>query len=162
MPLQDEMTFQRIETLLDMRFKKLHEEIKALKEEISANRDEVRKLTQVVNERPAPEPAYQPQWQQPPQQQAPPQQWQQAPPQYPQQGAYPQQAPANRYSGQFDAPNAPQQAPPQQAPPAASRNKWAPPPEKPASTEPIDRNGVAPAEAEKLFQNFFYMGGKKK
>ncbi len=161
MPLQDEMTFQRIEMLLDIRFKKLSEEIKSLKDELAAARDDVRKVQNAVNERPSP----QAQWQEP----APQQQWQPQAPQQgypPQQQGYPpqqyaqQQAPTNRYAGQFDAPAS--QAPPQQAPPAAARNKWAPPPEKPASTEPIDRNGVAPAEAEKLFQNFFYMGGKKK
>ena len=145
MPLQDEMLFQRIETLLDMRFRKLHDELKRAHEDIAALKDEFEKHAKDSAQRDAP--AFQPQWQEPV-----PQGY---PPQYPQQGD-PQQAPQNRYSGQFDAP----QAPPQQPSAAQQRNKWASPSERPASTEPIDRNGVAPSEVS--IEKFFYMGNKKK
>ena len=144
MPLADEMLFQRIETLLDMRFRKLHDELKRAHEDIAALKDEFEKHAKDSAQRDAP--AFQPQWQEPA-----PQQWAQAPPQYPQQGD-PQQAPAGRYAGQFAAASAPVPEPP--------RNKWASPSERPASTEPIDRNGVAPSEVS--IEKFFYMGNKKK
>ena len=43
MALQDEMTFQRIEVLLDMQAKKINAEIKKLREELSQAKEELRK-----------------------------------------------------------------------------------------------------------------------
>ena len=44
--------------------------------------------------------------------------------------------------------------------PAPQANKWAPPPEKPPVTVPIDRNNVAPSEVS-IDKFFNFSGGRK-
>jgi hypothetical protein len=155
MGLQDEMTFQRIEVLLDMQAKKLIAEIAKLREELSQAKEELRKEIHAVkqdasfqqagpqrvqmyadvppHQEAAPVPRYAqeqapPQWGGQPQHQ----QWAQAPPQQPQtaQGTWNQPYPPQMRGG-----------------------------DKPASTQPIDRNGVAPSDVS--VEKFFYMGNKK-
>lgn len=151
MGLQDEMTFQRIEVLLDMQAKKITAELQKLHEELSQAKEELRKEIHAVKQdttfqqagpqrvqmyadvpphqeaQPVPRYAQDPQWQQ--QGQYPPQQWQQAPPPQ-QQGSWNQPYPPQMRGG-----------------------------DKPAETRPIDRNGVAPADVS--VEKFFYMGNKK-
>jgi hypothetical protein len=148
MALQDEMTFQRIEVLLDMQAKKINAELQKLREELSQAKEELRKEIHAVKQdafQQAGPARVQMYADVPPHQEAPPvpryaqeQQWQQ--PQHAQQWT--------------------QQAPPQQA---QSWNQPYPPQmrggDKVPESKPIDRNGVAPADVS--VEKFFYMGNKK-
>ena len=145
------MTFQRIEVLLDMQAKKLLAEIHKLREDLSQAKEELRKEIHAVKQ----DASFQ---------QAGPQRVQM----YADAPAHQEAAPVPRYA-QEQAP--PQWGAPQhaaqwaQAPPQA-QPAWmaAAPPQmrggdKPVSTQPIDRNGVAPSEIS--VEKFFYMGNKK-
>jgi hypothetical protein len=148
MALQDEMTFQRIEVLLDMQAKKINAELQKLREELSQAKEELRKEIHAARQdtfQQAGPARVQMYADVPPHQEAPPvpryaqdPQWQQAPQQW-------------------------AQAPQQQPQAAQSWNQPYPPQmrggDKPVETRPIDRNGVAPSEIS--VEKFFYMGNKK-
>jgi hypothetical protein len=172
MPLQDEMTFQRIEVMLDMQAKKINAEIAKLREELSQVKEELRKEIHATRQ----DPSFQ---------QAGPshvQMYSDVPPQAPQQPIprYAQEQQAPRYAQeQYATPPQqaqgyaqqayPQQGYPQQAPPQqqGSWNQPYPPQfrggDKPPSTQPIDRNGIAPSDVsvEKFFNFSNKPQGKK-
>ena len=139
--MQDELAMKQVEVLLEMHTKRLHTELKLLHEELSRVQEELRKeIREVRKQDPPVSPqgqfGYTPAPQQAPQQWGPPQQqWQQPPQQW---------------------------GPPQQQwqQPAPQANKWAPPPEKPPVTVPIDRNNVAPSEVS-IDKFFNFSGGRK-
>jgi len=151
MGLQDEMTFQRIEVLLDMQAKKINAELTKLREELSQAKEELRKEIHSVRQDSSFQqagPTRVLMYADAPPQQAPP-----PVPRYAQEG-YPQPAyPPQQW----------QQAPPQPAPPQGWNQPYPPQMrggDKPAETKPIDRNGVAPSDVS--VEKFFYMGNKKK
>ena len=150
MALQDEMTFQRIEVLLDMQAKKITAELQKLREELSQAKEELRKEIHNVKQ----DSSFQ---------QAGParvQMYADVPP-------HQETAPVPRYAQeqwQGQQPPQWQQAPQQwQAQPAQGWNQPYPPQmrggDKPAETRPIDRNGVAPADVS--VEKFFNFSGKK-
>jgi hypothetical protein len=140
MALQDEMTFQRIEVLLDMQAKKINAELIKLREELSQVKEELRKEIHAVRQDTF--------------QQAGPARVQM----YADAPQHVQQEPVPRYA---------QEAPPryaqeqQQAPPQTWNQPYPPQMrggDKPVQTKPIDRNGVAPSDIS--VEKFFYMGKK--
>ena len=147
MALQDEMTFQRIEVLLDMQAKKINAELIKLREELSQVKEDLRKEIHNIK---------QDSFQQAGSVRT--QMWADAPPaQEPQ--------PVPRYAQQQEAPRYTQQEVPRYA---QEEQRYAQPgyggqqrmQEKPPENKPIDRNGVAPSEVS--VEKFFYMGNKKK
>jgi hypothetical protein len=152
MGLQDEMTFQRIEVLLDMQAKKISAEITKLRDELSQAKEELRKEIHAVRQ----DASYAQAGAQRVQMyaDAPPHQEPQPVPRYAQEQAPPQWGGPQHAQGQQWG----QQAPPQPAWMAA-----APPQmrggDKPVETRPIDRNGVAPSDIS--VEKFFYFGNKK-
>jgi hypothetical protein len=156
MPLQDEMTFQRIEVLLDMQAKKITAELAKLREELSQVKEELRKEIhagrQDTHDQQAGPARVQMYADVPPHQEAAPV------PRYAQQQEAPRYAQEQPHHEQH-APQGYVQAPPQQqggygqpvyadAMPTGQRAR-----EKAPETRPIDRNGVAPADVsvEKFF-----------
>jgi hypothetical protein len=151
MALQDEMTFQRIEVLLDMQAKKLTAELHKLHEELSQAKEELRKEIHSVRQDtfqqagPSRVQMYA---------DVPPQQAPQPVPRYAQEQGYAQQSfpqhqaqqayPQGGYGQPVYADAMPNQ--PREAPRAPVNH-------------PIDRNGVAPADVS--VEKFFNFSGKK-
>jgi hypothetical protein len=138
MPLQDEMTFQRIEVLLDMQAKKITAELTKLREELSQVKEELRKELHAArqdthSQGPARVQMYA---DVPPHQEAAPV------PRYAQQ-EQPRYAQEPHHSNQGYGQPVYADAMPQ-----GQRTH-----ERPPETKPIDRNGVAPADVsvEKFF-----------
>lgn len=149
MPLQDEMTFQRIEVLLDMQAKKLTAELHKLREELSQAKEELRKEIHAVRQDTSSQqfgPTHVQMYAEAPQQQP-----QQPMPRYAQE----QQAPRYAQDGQ-QYPQYPQQNFAQPVSPYPQGRTG----DKPPETRPIDRNGVAPSDVS--VEKFFYSGSKKK
>ena len=156
MGLQDEMTFQRIEVLLDMQAKKITAELQKLREELSQAKEELRKEIHAGRQDasfqqagPARVQMYA---------DVPPQQAPQPIPRYAQQEA-PRYAQEQEYAQPRGYPPQPQGGYGQPVYADAMPANRAPPERQPEA-RPIDRNGVAPADVS--VEKFFYMGSKKK
>lgn len=133
--LQDEMTFQRIEVLLDIQAKKLLAEIHKLHEELSQVKEDLRKeIHSVRQDNFTPGPVRTQMWADAPQHVE-----QQPVPRYAQEH-YAQQEHHPVYADAMPAGRMPQERQPE--------------------SRPIDRNGVAPADVS--VEKFFYTGSKKK
>lgn len=130
---QDDLLTQKVELILEMNSKKLLTEISKLREEVAALKSDISEL----KKRPTVSV------------QQPPPQYAQQPQQYPSQ----QQSLEQGYSQGFQRQQDPEH--PQNWQPRNEQQE-APQPKN----QPIDRNGVAPADVD--IQKMFYFGNKKK